>query len=95
VPGGFVWSSDPRLTITTAVRMTEGQVRDLVANIACPARVLYADPAPPYFPEALRRERAALLPNGDVHVIAGGHHLHMEDPATVAEAIGDFLTAWS
>ena len=39
--------------------------------------------------------RFTLLPQGDVHVIAGGHHLHMEDPATIAEAIGDFLTAWS
>jgi pimeloyl-ACP methyl ester carboxylesterase len=70
-------------------------VRDLVAHIECPARVLYADPAPPYFPEALRRERAAMLPRGEVQVIAGGHHLHMEDPATVASAIGGFLTAWS
>jgi pimeloyl-ACP methyl ester carboxylesterase len=95
VPGGFAWSSDQRLTIATAVRMTEGQVRDLVAHIECPARVLYADPAPPYFPDALRRDRAALLPQGDVRVIAGGHHLHMEDPRTVAEAIGTFLTASS
>ena len=95
VPGGFVWSSDPRLTISTAVRMTEGQVRDLVSHIDCPARVLYADPAPPYFPDALRRERAAQLPDGEVRLLAGGHHLHMEDPAGVAAAIGDLLTAWS
>ena len=95
ISGGFAWSSDQRLTIATAVRMTEGQVRDLVAHIACPARVLYADPAPPYFPEALRRERAALLPQGEVRVIAGGHHLHMEDPRTVADAIGTFLAASS
>ena len=91
VDGGYVWSSDPRLTIATAVRMTEGQVHDLLAHIACPARVLYADPAPPYFPEALRRERAALLPHGEVAVLAGTHHLHMEDPGSVARAIGAFL----
>jgi pimeloyl-ACP methyl ester carboxylesterase len=92
VPGGFEWSSDPRLTITTAVRMTEGQVRDLLAHIQCPVRVLCADPAPPYFPEALRRERAARLPNGEVIILAGGHHLHMEDPRGVAAAIGTFFT---
>ena len=92
VPGGFAWSSDPRLTVSTAVRMTEGQVRDLVAHIECPVRVLYADPAPPYFPESLRRERAALLPRGEVIVLAGGHHLHMEDPGGVAAAIGGFFT---
>ena len=91
VPGGYEWSSDPRLTVSTAVRMTEGQVRDLVAHIQCPVRVLYADPAPPYFPEPLRRERAALLPRGEVAVLPGGHHLHMEDPRAVADAIGTFF----
>ena len=91
VPGGFEWSSDPRLTVSTPLRMTEGQVRDLVAHIECPVRVLYADPAPPYFPEALRRERAALLPKGEVVVLEGGHHLHMEDPRGVARAIGTFF----
>ena len=91
VEGGWVWSSDPRLTVATAVRMTEGQVRDLISNIECPVRVLYADPAPPYFPEAMRRERAAALRNGEAVVLAGTHHLHMEDPRGVAEAIGRFL----
>ena len=90
---GFEWSSDPRLTVSTAVRMTEGQVRDLIANIACPVRVLYANPAPPYFPEPLRRERAACLARGDVVVLPGSHHLHMEDPQAVAAAMGDFFTA--
>jgi pimeloyl-ACP methyl ester carboxylesterase len=28
-------------------------------------------------------------------VIAGGHHLHMEQPAEVAAAIGEFFTAAS
>ena len=92
VPGGFEWSSDPRLTVSTAVRLTEGQVRDLLTHIECPVQVLYADPAPPYFPDALRRERAALLPRGEVQVLAGSHHLHMEDPSAVAAAIGTFFS---
>ena len=92
VPGGYEWSSDPRLTVSTAVRMTEGQVRDLVAHIRCPVRVLYADPAPPYFPDAMRRERATALRNGEAVVLSGTHHLHMEDPRGIADAIGDFFT---
>ena len=92
VEGGWVWSSDPRLTVATAVRMTEGQVRDLIANIECPVRVIYADPAQPYFPEAMRRERAAALRNGEALVLAGTHHLHMEDPRGIADAIGGFFT---
>ncbi len=90
-PGGWQWSSDPRLTLPTMVRMTEAQIRDLVAGIECPVRVVYADPPQPYLPEPLRSERTALLPQGEQVVIGGGHHLHMEDPAAVAAAIGDFL----
>jgi pimeloyl-ACP methyl ester carboxylesterase len=91
-PGGHVWSSDPRLTLPTMLRPTESQVRDLVAGITCPTRVIYADPAQPYLPDALRRERAALLPRGGMVVLPGGHHLHMENPRAVAAAIGDFFT---
>ncbi|WP_343224994.1 alpha/beta hydrolase [Luteimonas sp. MC1895] len=91
VDGGWRWSSDPRLTLPTMVRMTEAQVEDLVAGITCPVKVLFADPAQPYLPDPVRRARAALLPAGELLVMAGGHHLHMEQPREVAAAIGGFL----
>jgi len=91
VEGGFEWSSDPRLTLPTMVRMTDAQVRHLVAGIGCPTRVVYADPPQPYLPEPMRSEHAALLPRGECVVLAGGHHMHMEDPRAVAAAIGDFF----
>ncbi|MDI9238187.1 alpha/beta hydrolase [Lysobacter sp. LF1] len=92
VEGGFTWSSDPRLTLPTMQRPTEPQVRDLVAGIECPTRVIFANPAQPYLPDPLRRERTALLPRGELVVMEGGHHLHMEQPAEVAAVIGDFFT---
>jgi pimeloyl-ACP methyl ester carboxylesterase len=88
---GLAWSSDPRLTLPTMMRLTEAQVRDLVRGIGCPTRVIHADPPQPYLPEPLRSERAALLPHGELVVLPGGHHLHMEQPAEVAAAIGMFL----
>lgn len=88
---GHEWSSDPRLTLPTMVRMTEVQVEDLVAGIECPVRAIFAEPAQPYLPDDLRRRRAALLPQGELVVIPGGHHLHMQQPAEVAAAIGDFF----
>lgn len=88
---GLAWSSDPRLTLPTLVRMTETQVRDLVRGIECPTRVIHADPPQPYLPEPLRSERVALLAHGDLVVLQGGHHLHMEQPAEVAAAIADFF----
>jgi pimeloyl-ACP methyl ester carboxylesterase len=91
VDGGHAWSSDPRLTVPTLMRLTEAQVEDLVAGIACPTLVVYADPPQPYFREPLRSARVRLLPQGELRVIAGSHHLHMEDPLAVAAAIGDFF----
>ena len=91
--GGYCWSSDPRLTLPTMLRTTEEQVRNLVAGIECPTRVIHAEPAQPYLPDALRRARAALLPRGELHVLPGSHHLHMEDPQAVAAVIGDFFHA--
>jgi pimeloyl-ACP methyl ester carboxylesterase len=91
VADGYTWSSDPRLTLPTMLRMTEAQVEALVRGIECPTRVVYADPAQPYLPDPQRRARAALLPRGELVVLAGGHHLHMEQPVAVAAAIGAFL----
>lgn len=91
VEGGYVWSSDPRLTLPTPQRLDEAQISRLVADIECPTTVIYADPPQPYFPEPLRTQRAGLLPQGTLHVIAGTHHLHMEDPAAVAAVVGEFL----
>jgi len=91
VEGGFVWSSDPRLTLPALQRMTETQVRQLIAGIECPVRVIFADPPQTYLPEPLRSDRAALLPQGDLVVLPGIHHLHMEAPTEVAHAIGGFF----
>ncbi|GAB2629138.1 alpha/beta fold hydrolase [Novilysobacter erysipheiresistens] len=90
---GFAWRSDPRLTRDTAVRLSEPQVRDLLRGIECPTRVIYAEPAQTYFPEPLRQARFDCLRHGELVVLDGGHHLHMEQPAAVAAAIGDFFTA--
>lgn len=91
VPGGYSWCSDPRLMLPTAVRMSEGQIDDLLAAIACPVQVIYASPAQSYYPEPLRSERLRHLRDGRVAVLPGNHHVHMEAPAEVAEIIRRFL----
>lgn len=88
---GWIWSSDPRLTTPTAVRLTEPQVADMLAHIACPVRAVFAEDAPPYFPEPLRRDRVSQLRDASLVVLPGTHHLHMEHPDAVAGAIHRFL----
>jgi len=91
VEGGYQWSSDPRLTVPGFVYPTDAQVESVIAAIACPTQVIYADPPQPYFPEPLRSARAALLRDGRLAVLPGNHHLHMEQPADVATIVGKFL----
>lgn len=86
--GGLVWSSDPRLTLTSAIRLSESQIRAYLAGIRCETRLVFADPAPPFVPIDVMNERIALLANATVTRLPGTHHLHMEDPESVARALG-------
>lgn len=88
---GFVWRSDPRLTLTSALRMNEAQMRALIRAIDSPTCMVWADPAQSYMPDAVRRERAALLRDGELHIHAGTHHLQMEQPQLVGELFSEFL----
>lgn len=88
VEGGYEWSSDARLTLPTAVRMTEAQVRDCLAGITCPVRMVMADPPPPYIPTAMIEGRMASVGDVQCTVMAGSHHLHMTHPREVAQALG-------
>ena len=91
VTGGFVWRSDPRLMLPTHIRTDEAFVRSWIRGIEAPTLVIAADPSPPYFTPEVRARRLAELRDGRVAVIAGGHHLHMEQPDAVAEVLREFL----
>ncbi|MDO5505214.1 MAG: alpha/beta hydrolase [Pseudoxanthomonas suwonensis] len=91
VPGGWEWSSDQRLTVPTFLRQTQAQIEATVAGITCPTAVVFAEPAQPYLPDAVRHRFVECLGDGRLHVLDGGHHLHMEQPGEVAACIAGFL----
>jgi len=91
VAGGWAWRTDPRLLLPTFARLTTAQIDDVLAAVECPTLAVFADPAQPYLPDAERRRRVALLPQGRMLLLPGGHHLHMQQPAVVAAAVVDFL----
>jgi pimeloyl-ACP methyl ester carboxylesterase len=91
VPGGVVWRSDPRLMLPSHVRSDESFVRSWLRAIEAPTLLIAADPSPAYFPAAARDARLAELRDGRLHVLAGGHHLHMEQADTVGGLLRDFL----
>lgn len=91
VPGGHAWRSDPRLTLPSHQLVDEAYVHSWLRQIEAPVLVIAADPAPRYFTADAREARVAQLRDGHREVIAGGHHLHMEQPARVAATLLPFL----
>jgi pimeloyl-ACP methyl ester carboxylesterase len=82
--GGWRWRSDPRLTRPSAVRLAESQIHALLGGIDAPTALLLAQPATSYLPSPPMQARAARVPRIAVTHLDGGHHLHLEHPATVA-----------
>ena len=91
VDGGYVWSSDSRLTQPSLTRMTCEQVDDVLDAITCPTLAIFATPAQPYLPDAERQRRVQRLAQGQLLLLPGGHHLHMQQPAHIAGAVHAFL----
>ncbi|HJR11804.1 MAG TPA: alpha/beta hydrolase [Rhodanobacteraceae bacterium] len=88
---GFGWRSDPRLRLTTPMRIEEMQLRRLIAGITAPVLLLLAEPATPYLPPALMDARAACAADIRIEHLAGPHHLHVRRPRECAEHILEFL----
>jgi pimeloyl-ACP methyl ester carboxylesterase len=87
VAGGFVWSSDARLTLASPQRYVEAQVLALLEGIRAPTQLILAQPAPAFLDEAIVNARIARVPGIQVVRLPGHHHLHLEDPQPVAAAI--------
>jgi pimeloyl-ACP methyl ester carboxylesterase len=85
--GGVCWSWDPVL-LTRAdltydtLSITPDRYRALLNRISAPVTLVYGRAGDPH----LARMREA-LPAAVVRVVPGGHNLHLDAPAAVAEVI--------
>ncbi len=92
VNGGFTWRADSRLRIQSALRMAENQLREVISNIKAPtllmegSRGLLRTQMASYV-----QERKPLVANLQCHILEGGHHLHLQNPKSVAELVQAFL----
>ena len=90
LPGRWDWRADSRLRLPSRLRMTEPQVPAFLRAIACPTLLLRAVPGmhvPPDYFEA----GAACIADLRLTERPGGHHVHLDDPASVAEVVSAFL----
>lgn len=89
--GGVTWTSDPRLRFTSPQYLTEKQVLAHLRAIEAPCLLVNGENG--IISERVGiKQRYASVSNLKIETLPGGHHLHMENPQPVAEAIGEFLT---
>jgi pimeloyl-ACP methyl ester carboxylesterase len=93
VDGGFVWSSDPKLTLASPQRYTEAQILAMLRGIRARTLLMLAEPATSYLQDSMMVPRIACVDDVEVVRIAGNHHLHLEAPENVFEAIAQFFAS--
>ena len=87
VEGGFVWSSDSRLTLASPQRFVEAQILAMLAGIRAPTRLILAEPPPVFLARDVIDARIEVVPGIRVVRLRGHHHLHLDDPEPVAAAL--------
>ena len=89
-PNGWVWRSDLALTQASVVRLCEQQITAFVRRLTMPVLLVMAQQG---IGMARVEPFLALIPVLELRVLAGGHHLHLEEKAAaqIAEWIGERL----
>lgn len=90
VDGGWVFSHDPRLRMTSTLRLTESHVSAFLMRIDVPVCLVVAADGLRYDAALAERRMSEIK---DLHVVElpGGHHVHMQSPVEVASAIYDWM----
>lgn len=88
----FSWGSDPRLRTISPYRLTLAQGQQLLKDIKCPVKLLYASKGM----QVLKAELmtfSSCFEDLSVIEIQGGHHVHMEQSEQTLTLVNDFYRA--
>lgn len=87
---GFKWTFDPRIRVRSAIGLTDEQKEALLQKIQAPVCVVLADCG--IFPNLdLMAPSFKQVADCKVHVVPGGHHVHLDEPGVVAPILNDFF----
>ncbi|MEM7020013.1 MAG: alpha/beta hydrolase [Pseudomonadota bacterium] len=90
VPEGVRLRQDPGLRLHAPLRMSESQVLNLLEGIEAPC-LYFRALSGHVLPESALTRRKSYLKSCQQVELEGGHHVHLEHPADVAEYIQKFL----
>ncbi len=88
VEGGLRWRSDRRLRWPSPAYFSEEQVQAFLAAIEAPTTVVRAHDGLIDMQHPAVHERLAALGHPRLCEVPGNHHVHLEDPDRVAQALG-------
>jgi pimeloyl-ACP methyl ester carboxylesterase len=89
VDGGHTWRADPRLRLTSSLRLTEEQVEGFARAIRAPTLLVVGEQG--MGGQGQFANRLGWIEGLQLVRLEGRHHLHMESPAAVAAVIAAFL----
>ncbi len=87
---GWRWRTDPGLRTLSSLRLTEAQANAFIANVQCPWLTILGSQGFEKLKVNLNK-RQSLVQQLSVETCEGGHHLHMDNPQSVAEKISTFF----
>lgn len=85
----FYWRHDKRLLAPTPLYMTEEQVLSCLQEISARTCLVWADKGFSFNSETIEA-RARAVKHLTAYHLSGGHHIHMEQPDTVAQCLIEF-----
>ena len=87
----FTWRTDSRLKVRSRIYLTESQVGAFLQNLRMPTLLITGKQSALREWLELIHSRIAQVPSLEHVELNGGHHLHLDNPESVAEAIRQFL----
>ncbi len=90
--GDYQFRADGFLRVLSPFRITVEQVSDVMASIECPFHVVLGDQGHQQLSQALSQWQTC-VPQLQLHKVAGGHHVHMQQPQAIIDVITSEILA--
>lgn len=87
---GFFWNHDSYLKVPSMRRYTEPEVVNILSSFEGPTHLIQAA-NPIEVARKVIEKRKSCMPNLTCEILAGGHHLHMEESS---EACAELIKTW-
>ena len=87
---GYVWRADSRLRNVSPYRLTLSQAEQFIRDIQCPVQLVHGTKGLDMVTSGISHF-GPLFKNFIHYDIAGGHHVHMEQPQETAKLISNFI----